>query len=589
MRYFPSLALILINALVLFFVLRERDRTRATWFMAINAVALICYGIGQITFDALGRSALGVLVPAFASLMVPANYLLFSTTHPRPITPVWRRPWVLFVAFLPALGLMAFTDYEAYPQRLLGFRVDLTADVRDSAWLLGTYVYYTLWSLIAMWVFGVRYRYTPVGPERDLSKHMVSGVFGSLLFAIIFWLATRQGTAGVLPSPTLLGAIMAQIGIFLVFRQLEVERPLLLTRSLYFTIAGVTAFLFGAVLLQLYEIVALRPIMGAANQTATLVIAVVLVLLLATFPTPQAWFDRIFFRRAYEYRRLVLEAQRELRETQERLRRAERLSMVGELAARIAHEIKNPLAPIKGYTQMLREKIEGIEQLPQREQMLSHLDIIAEEVRAIDRKVHTLLDLARRPLLERHILVPNAIMERTATLLRLEVAGTGGHRRKVEIETDLSSGVPEILADRTRVEEALLNLGRNALDAIDDGGRVSLSTRETRSDKGIRGVAFLIRDNGPGLSEEAEARLFTPFFTEKPGGTGLGLAICKAHADEHGGELTLRRVASGGTEARLWLPVDPTDAVEPGDKVPNVQGPFPLESPEEARRAGRMS
>jgi len=408
------------------------------------------------------------------------------------------------------------------------------------------------------------------------------------LFAIIFWLSTRQGTAGVLPSPTLLGAIMAQVGIFLVFRQLEVERPLFLTRSLYFTIAGVTAFLFGAVLLQLYEIVALRPIMGAANQTATLAIAVVLVMSLATFPTPQAWFDRIFFRRAYEYRRLVLEAQRELRETQERLRRAERLSMVGELAARIAHEIKNPLAPIKGYTQMLREKIEGLDNLPQRDQMLSHLAVIAEEVGAIDRKVHTLLDLARRPLLERHILVPNAIMERTATLLRLEIAGSGEHRRKIEIETDLGSGVPEITADRTRVEETLLNLGRNALDAIDDGGRVSLSTRETRSDAGVRGVVFLIRDNGHGLSDEAAAKLFTPFYTEKPGGTGLGLAICKAHADEHGGELTLKRVASGGTEARLWLPVDPTEAVAPTSNVPNVHGPLPFESAEEARRSGRM-
>lgn len=589
MRYFPPLALILINALVLFFVLRERDRTRAAWFMAINAVALMCYGTGQIIYDALDRSSFGVLIPAFASLMVPANYLLFATTHPKPITSTWGKPFVLFIAFLPALGLMAFTDYSTYPQRLLGFRVDFTSDVRDSAWLLGTYVYFTLWSLIAMWVFAIRYRSAPQGPERDLAKHLVSAVFGALLFAVIFWFSTRQGWAGVLPSPTLLGAIMAQIGIFLVFRQLDFERPLFLTRSLYFTIAGVTAFLFGAVLLQLYEIVALRPIMGAANQSVTLAIAVTLVMLLATFPTPQAWFDRIFFRRAYEYRRLVLEAQRELRETQERLRRAERLSMVGELAARIAHEIKNPLGPIKGYTQMLREKIEVLDELPQREQMLSHLAIIAEEVGAIDRKVHTLLDLARRPLLERHILVPNAIMERTATLLRLEIAGGGGHRRKIEVETDLSSGLPEITADRTRVEEALLNLGRNALDAVEDGGRVSLSTREARSEAGVRGVAFLIRDNGPGLSEEAQAKLFTPFFTEKPGGTGLGLAICKAHADEHGGEISLRRVSSGGTEARFWLPLDPADAVESQTNVPNVHGPLPLESSADARRAGRMT
>lgn len=575
MRLFAAVSLLLLNSLVLYFALRERERSRVGLFVVVNAVALILYGAGLAVLDFRRDSPVGTLLPAFCALLVPASCLLLSATHPEPISPVWSRRYVLLLAYLPAIGLMALADFRSFPQHPLGYRVDLFGDLRDRAWLFVTYVYFLMWLLIALAAFAKRYRGSVAGPVRDLSKHMIAAIFGTMVFAVLFWLVTLEDTRGVLPSPTLLGALLAQVGIFIAIRQGDFERPFLLSRWLFYTLAAATAFLVVSLVLQLYEIVAQRPLIPGDNQAYILAIAVILMLFLATLPTPQAWFDRVFFRRAWEYRKLVVEAQRELRETQERLRRAERLSMVGELAARIAHEIKNPLGPIKGYTQMLREKIERQADLHQRDQMLSHLEIIAEEVAAIDRKVHTLLDIARRPMPERHVLDPNALAERTATLLRLEVAATPGATRRVVIDSELAPWLPEMTADRTRLEEALLNLGRNALEALQEDGRIGISTREESSPDGTRGVSFTIRDNGRGLSPEAEGKLFTPFFTDKPGGTGLGLAISLSHAEEHGGTLTLRNHPSGGVEARLWIPLEPKPPGEEGPPratIPNVKG-----------------
>lgn len=575
MRLFAALSLLLLNLLVLFFVLRERDRSRVGIFVLVNAAALILYGSGLLALEVNRESAIGVLMPVLCALIVPAGYLLLAVTHPDPISPLWRKRSVAFVAFMPAIGLLAFADFRSFPQHPLGYRVDLSGDLQDRAWLFATYVYFLMWTMTALASFGLRYRRSPPGPVRDLSKHMIGAIFGTLTFAVLFWLVTRDEFRGVLPSPTLLGAVLAQLGLFIAIRQGDFERPFLLSRWLFYTLAGATALLVVSLVLQLYEIVAQRPLIPGENQAYILAIAVLLMLFLATLPTPQSWFDRLFFRRAWEYRKLVVEAQRELRETQERLRRAERLSMVGELAARIAHEIKNPLGPIKGYTQMLREKIERQENLSQRDQMLSHLEIIAEEVAAIDRKVHTLLDIARRPMPERHVLDPNALAERTATLLRLEVAATPGSIRRVEIDSRLAPTLPEVTADRTRLEEALLNLGRNALEALSDDGEISISTQAVNAPDGTPGVAFTIRDNGRGLSREAQEKLFMPFFTDKPGGTGLGLAIARSHAEEHGGSLTLHNVPAGGVEARLWIPLEPKPQGEdaaPPPTIPNVRG-----------------
>ncbi len=581
MRLFAGLSLLLLNSLILYFVLRERDRSRVGLFLIANTIALILYGTGLVVLEYRRDSPVGTLLPALCALMVPAGFLLLSATHPEPISPVWGRRYVILLAYLPAIGLMALADYRSFPQHPLGYQVNIRGELRDHAWLFVTYVYFLMWLLIALVSFAKRHAATPPGPLRDLTKHMIGAIFGILVFAALFWFVTREGTRGVLPSPTLLGALLAQVGIFVAIRQGDFQRPFLLSRWLFYTLAAATTFLVVSLVLQLYEIVAQRPLIPSDNQSYILAIAVILVLFLATLPTPQAWFDRVFFRRAWEYRKLVLDAQRELRETQERLRRAERLSMVGELAARIAHEIKNPLGPIKGYTEMLREKIERQENLPQREQMLSHLEVIAEEVAAIDRKVHTLLDIARRPMPERHVLDPNVLAERTATVLRLEVAATPGATRRVVIDSDLAPNIPEMTADRTRLEEALLNLGRNALEALEGDGRIILTTREEPGPDGARGVAFLVEDNGRGLSPQAQERLFTPFFTDKPGGTGLGLAIARSHADEHHGELTLRNREPRGVRARLWVPLEPPrtgqDSSMPtpaAARIPNVKGPI---------------
>src|SRR5690606_13262076 len=143
-------------------------------------------------------------------------------------------------------------------------------------------------------------------------------------------------------------------------------------------------------------------------------------------PAIQSLFDRLLVRQAREYRELVRAAQTELYQTRGRLRQPERLSVVGEMAARIAPESKHPLGPIKGYAQMMPETPGTCEGSPQRENFTRHLSIIAQEVENIDRKVRMLLGMARQSDL---VLAPvnlNDIADRAAMLLRLEAEALAG-------------------------------------------------------------------------------------------------------------------------------------------------------------------
>jgi len=307
----------------------------------------------------------------------------------------------------------------------------------------------------------------------------------------------------------------------------------------------------------------------------TIAITMILVLVAGSLPPVQAVFDRLMFSRAWEYRQLVREAQSELNETRQRLRQAERLSVIGEMAARIAHEIKNPLGPIKGYTQMMREKLDRMEDFPERESFLRKLSIISEEVESIDGRVRHLLDLARKPAVRMKEEDINKIVNRAATLLRLEAETLQGDRlvreELVFVEEDLAPALPHVVCSRPLIEEALFNICRNAFEAIGGRGRIRLKTRTRTNSNGTEGVEMVVEDDGHGISEEALRHLYEPFYTEKHGGTGLGLSIVKGHIETHQGTLQIRRVERRGTRVTIWLPQMPDlEQTETGRDTPEV-------------------
>lgn len=553
----PTIALVLLNLIVVVYVVRERGRSKSGIFLLLNALALIMWSGGYEIWRATGGASSALALPKFSTLLIAATLFYYSASRLPGGSAFWQRPVVMPLVFLPALVVAISTDLPAAAaaRQLTPF----VFESWDRFWQADGGVPLLLLSVYLVGTVAVltrRYGAAAPGPERNLPRHLLLAVSGPITFMMLFSLVTMLGPLPMVLSASLIMAIIAQLGLLVVIRQEETERPLYLSRWIFYSIAVLIGFFISHLLFTLYESLTATVLLVREIRMMVLT-TIAVVLLMASIPAVQTFFDRMLFRRAWEYRNLVREAQQELAETRQRLRRAERLSVVGEMAARIAHEIKNPLGPIKGYTQMMREKLSAMDDLPQREAFLRHLAVIGEEVENIDRKVHHLLDLSRKPDMTVAEEDLNRIVERAATLLRLEsetAGGTPGSR--VRVVEDLAPDLPPVVCNRSRIEEALFNICRNAFEACSDGGTVTLRTRAEQASGGRAGVSILVEDDGPGFSEAAREHLFEPFFTEKSDGTGLGLSIVKNHVDLHGGSVTFSSPSRGGTVAAIWLPLE---------------------------------
>jgi two-component system, NtrC family, nitrogen regulation sensor histidine kinase NtrY len=231
----------------------------------------------------------------------------------------------------------------------------------------------------------------------------------------------------------------------------------------------------------------------------------------------------------------------ELARSRSRLVQAERIAAWREVARRLAHEIKNPLTPIAMSVETLREAHER-----GRGDFGEIFDegtrAIGEEVRRLKRIVDEFSRFARLPAPQR---TPAAPEDLVASVLALFPEPPPG----VSIARQVEGGLPAVLADRDQILQLLLNLVRNALDAMPSGGRLGVSARRAGE-----GVAFAVSDSGPGIAPGALARVFEPYFTTKEGGTGLGLAIAHRIAEEHGGTLQAASSPGSGATFTLTLP-----------------------------------
>lgn len=563
LRSIPTSALVLLNLMVLIYVVRMRSRSQSGFFLAVSAIALIVWATGLEMWHSLSQAPWGLSLVGTAAMLVPANLLYFAATRPRVARPAIPAAAMLPIAFLPTVGASLLMEFGALGAPRSGH--ELVYSSWRGLWvseggppllLMGAYI------LAAIGWLAAHLRAPMAAGERPLVQNLLIVASSPTLFFALFSTFTTLAGMPLLPSPSLLLAFIAQLGILVVVRHEEVERPLLLSRWIYFTMMVLLGFVLGHLVTIFYEAM-LQVTLLAPTVRWLLVGTIMVIVLAACVPGIQAFFDRLMFRRAWEYRELVRAAQVELGETRQRLRRAERLSVVGEMAARIAHEIKNPLGPIKGYAQMMLEKIDRTPDFPHRATFVRQLTVISEEVDTIDRKVRQLLDMVRTPDTARRREDINRMVERAAILLRLEIEATntepGGRMTQVRIEDDLEPGLPLVACMTPRLEEAISNLCRNAIEALGDQGHIWLRTRRvTRGDQ--MGVEIEVEDDGPGFSPTAMAHLFEPFYTEKTGGTGLGLSIVKGHIDAHGGDIHVRPGSTGaGTAITLWLPVNADD------------------------------
>lgn len=231
----------------------------------------------------------------------------------------------------------------------------------------------------------------------------------------------------------------------------------------------------------------------------------------------------------------------ELREKQEALLRSDKLATAGRMATQIAHEIRNPLSAIGLNTELLAEEIAGTG----KEEALRLCEAIGREVDRLEEVTEQYLRFAR-PMQTRLSRDDVGVLVRDlAQFMAPELAATG-----IELRLDLPEQLPAPI-DEPQLRQALLNLVRNAKEAMPEGGTLTLGARlRPESEE----VEITVEDSGEGMSEEAVHRIFEPFFTTKKSGTGLGLSLTQQIVQQHGGRLECESAPARGTTFRVVLP-----------------------------------
>jgi signal transduction histidine kinase len=232
-------------------------------------------------------------------------------------------------------------------------------------------------------------------------------------------------------------------------------------------------------------------------------------------------------------------------DVQHRMQQADKLAIMGELLASIAHEIKNPLGIIIGRLDVLGLEMEGLAP----DDLADDLSTIHQQANRVRQIVDHLLRMARPEPPMFHPVNMNAVIVDCLAMVRKNLAD-----RHISVVTDLDPHLPTIQADQIQMQQVLLNLILNARDAMEEGGTLAITSAPVRGK--LPGVRIAVADTGPGIAPEQRERLFSSFNTTKleMGGTGLGLSVCRRIMAAHQGRIEADSAAGKGTTMRLWLP-----------------------------------
>jgi len=248
---------------------------------------------------------------------------------------------------------------------------------------------------------------------------------------------------------------------------------------------------------------------------------------------------------------VVLRDLSNIRELEEAVRHADRLSTLGTLAAGLAHEIKNPLGGIKGAAQLLEMELSEDNELKE------YTRVVLKEVQRVNRIVEELLELAAPRRLE---LTPVNLHKVLGDIVLLQKRAAEG--KEIAFLQQFDPSIPPILADEGLITQLFLNLIKNAVEAVAENGMVRITSRVVadysmtqKGERRSRMVGIEVSDDGPGIGREQLEQLFTPFYTTKARGTGLGLAICQKIVAEHRGMIKVESEKGRGTTFAVMLPL----------------------------------
>jgi signal transduction histidine kinase len=232
-------------------------------------------------------------------------------------------------------------------------------------------------------------------------------------------------------------------------------------------------------------------------------------------------------------------------EKEEQLLRAERLSTLGELTAGITHEIRNPLASIKGAAEILQD----VATPEEKRREFAHL--MVNEVNRLDNVLGNFLRFARFQRLNQEKANINDILKRMLQITEVQLK-----RKNVSVTTHLSHELPVINLDVSQMEQAVLNILLNSAAAMPNGGSLDLFTRLQKLNDAPVKIVVEVKDSGTGIKPEDLPHIFDPFFTTRPNGTGLGLPIVNRILKAHGGSVEVSSEVNQGTCVTLSLPLN---------------------------------
>jgi signal transduction histidine kinase len=243
---------------------------------------------------------------------------------------------------------------------------------------------------------------------------------------------------------------------------------------------------------------------------------------------------------------IVQQKTSQLQLAQAQIIKSERLSAIGELAGMVGHDLRNPLTGITNAAYYLEKK----DLATLSEQSKEMLSIISKCVDHSNKIVNDLLDYSREIRLERKEILLETLFSETLAMVQIP--------KKVEVKKGFSDST-KLNVDADKFKRVFVNLIKNALDALPDGGTISLVSKEANDQ-----VEIIFSDNGTGIPEDVLPKIFSPLFTTKAQGMGFGLAICKRIVEAHGGTIAVQTAKGNGTTFTVTLPVKIKEPLEVG-------------------------
>jgi two-component system sensor histidine kinase AtoS len=228
------------------------------------------------------------------------------------------------------------------------------------------------------------------------------------------------------------------------------------------------------------------------------------------------------------------------------LQRTEQLKTVGEWAAGLAHEIKNPLAGIKGSVEVLLQE-PGIS-----EEDRSIVAKAVDEIKRIELLIKSLLNFAKPPQLQLMLTDINDLLDKTIAFSLKHPLLSSSSSSPIKVLKDFGTSIPKTMADPMQLQQVFLNLMFNAIEAMPDGGALAV---KTYYDAALNSIRIAVADTGKGIEPTALDQIFQPFFTTKSKGSGLGLAITRRLVEEHGGDIYVESTPNRGTVVNVSLQV----------------------------------